>query len=370
VLLALGVTLGTLAGSHAQEPPKSSAINPGLVASAVRAPLPAKRAEPGTLVVVKDGELVALTPKGGATDAFGPAGKIDLGAAAGTFADPVRLSPDGKRVAYVVRKKDVAPTILNDPPLWQVVARDLGTGDEQVVEEMRFWQTTLSWSPDGKRLAMTRMPPDKDGPTVLIDLAAGKTEPLGLPAGAAVCEWCRDGKTFLVAYQGSEDKRFRLGLVEKGEKEPRELTVLGEESGAGINNAGGIGARFSPDGKKLLFLDTDPAVPPVYRCFFGYKPYVLDVATRKREPLAGVRKDAHCVSAIWSPDGKRVAYTWLQLPADRLAKLDDLTREEIHSETDAFLSVMDADGKNPITVVTGKATQWHDRRTLGSVDWR
>jgi RNA polymerase sigma factor (sigma-70 family) len=364
VLLAVGVVLGTLAGSPAQEPSKPPAGRGGPdPASAVRAPIPAAPARPGTLVVVRDGELVALTPKGGAKATFGPAEKFDLGGAAASPTGSFRFSPDGKRVAYLVQKP-LNPTVLNFFPEWRVVVRTVGKDDEQGVDIGRFAEATLSWSPDGSKLVSTRNPPTEEGPTVLIDPATGKTEPLELPAGAAVCEWCRDGKTFLVAYRGKVDNRLRLGLVEKGEKAPRELTALGEANGAG----GGADARFSPDGKKLLFLDIDPTLPPGYRIWLGYKPYVLDVATKKREPLAEVRKGAHCVSAAWSPDGKRVAYAWLQLPADRL-KVGVLTSEEIHSETDAFLSVADADGKNPTTVLEGKAKQWLDR-PLGSVDWR
>jgi RNA polymerase sigma factor (sigma-70 family) len=362
-VLTVGVALGTLSGSPAQELPKPLAVLQPPTAGAVRAPVPTRPAESGTLAVVEGGELVALTP---AKDSFAPAGKISSGIPEGALPGPFRLSPDGKRVAYVVQKP-LDRTVLNWFPEFQIVVRTLGTDDEQAADIGRCVDATLSWSPDGSKLVSTRSPPPKDGPTVLIDPKTGRTEPFNLPAGTSVLEWCRDGKTFLVSYQGSEDKKFRLGLVEKGEKAPRELTVLGDKNGAGNP----IGARFSPDGKRLLFLDIDPAfIPSGFHVWFGYKPYVLDVATKKREPLAEVQQGAHCVSFAWSPDGRRVAYTWLQLPADRLANPNGVTGEEIHSETDVFLSVADADGKNAKTVMKGKAKDWLDRGTLGSVDWR
>ena len=67
----------------------------------------------------------------------------------------------------------------------------------------------------------------------------------------------------------------------------------------------------------------------------------------------------------WSPNGKRVAYTWKQ------NHLDLLKKEELPPgiETEAFLIVADADGKNAQTVSSAKADNWINP-ILVSIDWR
>jgi Tol biopolymer transport system component len=63
----------------------------------------------------------------------------------------------------------------------------------------------------------------------------------------------------------------------------------------------------------------------------------------------------HC----WSPDGRRVAYVWRQLHAD--GKND--------RETESFLMVVGADGKDPATVLSEKAEN-QGIITLTSPHWR
>lgn len=63
-------------------------------------------------------------------------------------------------------------------------------------------------------------------------------------------------------------------------------------------------------------------------------------------------------SYCWSPDGKRIAYTWRRTNNEGIAQ----------EETEAFLVVCDPDGKNEKTVVTEKVQG--KVGTLMHVDWR
>ena len=71
----------------------------------------------------------------------------------------------------------------------------------------------------------------------------------------------------------------------------------------------------------------------------------------------------------WSPNGKQVAYTWMQNHPE-LAKTDRLLASDVaRFATESFLIVADADGRNAKTVMSGKSDNF-TIRVIGSIDWR
>jgi hypothetical protein len=117
-----------------------------------------------------------------------------------------------------------------------------------------------------------------------------------------------------------------------------------------------------------LFTDADPNQKDAYKWHVSSQPHVLDVATKKREPVAEFPDNAQALGLAWSPDGKRIAYTWVQLHPELLKK-DVLNIEDDAIATEAFLIVADADGKNAKTVCSGKNNSVTNR-IFGSIDWR
>jgi hypothetical protein len=97
------------------------------------------------------------------------------------------------------------------------------------------------------------------------------------------------------------------------------------------------------------------------------KPYLVDLTTKKREPLAEFPENALSLGVAWSPDGKKVAYTWVQLHIETLKK-DVLKADDLLVETEAFLIVADADGKNAKTISSTKKS--FAGNILGTIDWR
>lgn len=83
---------------------------------------------------------------------------------------------------------------------------------------------------------------------------------------------------------------------------------------------------------------------------------------RKRTTVEGMPETGRAYGAAWSPDGKRIAYTWREVhegdPKDLLEK-----------ETSSHLVTCDPDGRNQKTLLseTGKGAF---ELTLGGVDWR
>jgi Tol biopolymer transport system component len=83
---------------------------------------------------------------------------------------------------------------------------------------------------------------------------------------------------------------------------------------------------------------------------------VLDIAAGKVTPVADVSINGEVCSYCWSPDGKRIAYAWLESSQDNPAV----------EEIEAQVTVCDPDGKNAKLVVSDKS-RTGDRP---GVDWR
>ena len=86
---------------------------------------------------------------------------------------------------------------------------------------------------------------------MLLDPETGKTEKLDLPATSGC--WTReDGKTFLVQAYDAAAKKMR---TRHGQARRQGRDVLCDLRDRGYRPTG---ARFSPDGKRVLFIDADP----------------------------------------------------------------------------------------------------------------
>ena len=308
----------------------------------------------GTLLLARDKDFVALTPEGKQ--------RVEMSAPEHTQSvRQARLSPNGAQAAFVVVRggqQRGADDDQNAPWPIQVIIRKLGTTKFKAVDFPSLG-VDLCWTPDGKQLAVTKLAKDRSSETVLLDPETGKKEPLNLPAGAKILDWSRDGETFLLIYP--KDNRFRLGLAAKGEKELRELVELK------VRLANLSVGRFSPDGKKVLFTDADPEQKDAYKWNLSSQPHLLDIGSKKRQPLADFPENASCTGIAWSPDGKRVAYICVQLHPELLKKTKLGPGDDV--ETEAFLIVADGDGKNTKTVASEKSNSALGR-IFWSIDWR
>lgn len=91
--------------------------------------------------------------------------------------------------------------------------------------------------------------------------------------------------------------------------------------------------------------------------------FVQDLATGKRAPVQDLPLNGDLQAYCWSPDGKKIAYSWREVHQE--GKPEEL----VDKETESFLVVCDPDGKNAKTIVTEKGRgQW--LITIGTIDWR
>ena len=118
----------------------------------------------------------------------------------------------------------------------------------------------------------------------------------------------------------------------------------------------------------MLFIDADPEQKDAHKWGVCGRPYILDVASKKREPLADFPENGRAMGVAWSPDGKRGAASWQELNGELLKK-DTIAANEAAIETEGFLVMSDADGKNAKTIATDKRP-FAFNLVFGSLDWR
>jgi Tol biopolymer transport system component len=135
-------------------------------------------------------------------------------------------TPDGKIVVFQPNESD-------DDAAGRVLLVDPAGGEPRPIAEARAEATTvLSLSPDGKRLLMVEKRDDNNS-LVRIDMADGARQVL-MPEGVRAGIWSPDGKRIAVTRtdSGGDDDGLTLMLTDPDGKQPRQLaTGLMENTG-------------------------------------------------------------------------------------------------------------------------------------------
>ena len=181
-------------------------------------------------------------------------------------------SPDGTRILHT------------DWCTGDIYVRHLESGSMEFITEYEFTYGG-AWLPDGKQISVGPRGPF-ESPTI-IDLETGTRHVPEHLAGLALTpiDWSVDGDHLLgFLEEGGGGTSTVLMSVSTGDR-----TV--------VRAGGGSGARFSPDGRYVLFgHGTEP----------NRDLSVLDVQSGERWPLVESPGDEG--DALWSPDGTTVAY--------------------------------------------------------------
>ncbi|HJO38134.1 MAG: S9 family peptidase [Vicinamibacterales bacterium] len=266
----------------------------------------------------------------------------------------VQLSPDGRRVAYSVRKSDRPAR-----PYSEVWVMEIASGAIVRLGGEDGSASGPRWSPDGREIAYTGVAEGQSGLVVaradgsnaaFLAPIAGTNHPL--PSAGERIAWAPDGNriAFVSATEGPEEeasgdpavitrylykptaaeggtrfndnRRVHLFMVDRLTNRVHQLTN-------GIHYEHSI--DWSPDGDEILFVSNRGADPDRV---FNYDIFAVRVADQTIRRLTDTANAEY--QPRWSPDGSTIAY----LGTRRTLTSSETTMEDTH----AWL--IDADGGN------------------------
>ncbi len=228
-----------------------------------------------------------------------------------------QISPDGRSVAYVLADtaKDGA---IRHAHVW-LAPTDGATAPRELTGGPRQ-DTTPRWSPDGATLAFLSDRTEENTQDIyLLPVQGGEARRLGdLHGSLADLSWSPDGKTLAVIRTDpeTEDEKKRKedkddSYVVETQRKYAHLWLVDVESGAarqcgpdGLHVWTGSGYAWAPDGARIAVVGS--AKPGWAHGFGGTALHLLSVADGTAREVAGTYGAPN--SPSWSPDGTTLAF--------------------------------------------------------------
>jgi Tol biopolymer transport system component len=287
------------------------------------------------------------------------------------------FSPDGKMVAVATVEEVVVGKEDEFPKRRAQYRRKVVVYPPDAVEPLQTWEFAASriqfaWAADGKTIVLVKwlLHAPNTIENVRLDLVTGKSETLALPDDSIVLDCASDGKTFVAAWPvigKGNGYHYHLGLVAVGSRHQLALTEMELPW-----NGWPIVGRLSPDETTILFLDSDQGRMDAYRWRHSFRPFVIDVRSGSRSAVEGMPETGCAHGAAWSPDGKRIAYTSWNVPADILQQKSHVF--DHRRETESVLIVADASGQNAKVVASQKGPYakppYAESPMFRTINWR
>lgn len=291
--------------------------------------------DPGRIVYLStDGNIYTIDQSGGEKRAVTNDAETTLGDSgiARQYQFPA-WSPDGRRLAFV--GLDRSQSGVERVTLF--TARQDGTDLVSAYESTAEYPFYLYWSPDSDRVAFLTTLPDQGIALKIVPAAGGETRTLAT-GSPFYWDWAPDDRTLLIHTGGSAQDRsnarlalldLETGTAQDLETPPgsfqapawspsgkefvlgtpgsdgKESLLLADRKGEAIRDLVEVDApvffAWSPDGKKLAYLATDPGL-------MGGLAQILSVI-EPGNPEGAVRaKEELVVAFFWSPDSRQIAF--------------------------------------------------------------
>lgn len=245
------------------------------------------------------------------------------------------VSPSGLQFVYISDKSmynDVYAASALDGKVFKKLVEGERTPS---FETLRFFNTSISWSPDEKQIALPAKVGGEDALYVL-EVSTGKVVHkyrFGLDAIYSPT-WSPDGTTF--AFVGLKEGRSLLYLVDADGKNLR----------ASLDSKYAVrDPVWSPDGTKIAYATDEGEGTDVSRLIFGQlRLAILDVATgRISIPPAQNGKN---ISPAWAPDGGSLLFVSDRTGISNIYRMDLATGESVRL-TDLLTGVSGLTAESP-----------------------
>ena len=213
---------------------------------------------------------------------------VPISLSEGTELGKSTFSPDGKRVAFVQKKFKVTPQggRLYEAATLQIMP--VSGGPSKQLTHSKFSAREPRWSPDGQRIAFLNTLSGHNVQLCVVAVTSGKVKLLTEPGEFERVTWSPDGKTLALLRLKREKKSSHYPEMEG------DLFVIPASGGAlkqiTYTPDHEIGSVWTPDGQRLTFAIGKTWPPEQWVASIdGDKP------TKLRE---------NYVRSSWSPDGK------------------------------------------------------------------
>jgi Tol biopolymer transport system component len=185
----------------------------------------------------------------------------------------------------------------------------------------------------------------------VVDIKTKKAKPLHLPevkaaenaegpVGHVITDWSKDRKWLLTTMYRDGCNKCDVYRVKRDGTEAKRIGT-------------GLQGKFSPDGKKVLYLGWKDD-----ETFDKGQLFVADMEGGNPQRVSQESNGKLTGGFCWSPDGTKIAYVWQR------------DRDADSQEWETFLMVMDADGKNSTVVLSEKLTSTDNYVPLLNPEWR
>jgi len=260
-----------------------------------------------------------------------------------------RLSPDGKRLAYLSSRHQDSYLYLRGHVMGflSLTVADPDGRNAVPIPVGKSRTANFAWSPDGKQLVLAVSAPDEAGEpafNLFVCDADGKnsrqltklplaTDPAWRPGGSEI------------AFVAAADGKARLSAVDARTGNVRDYPVdLGDRQLAHL--------AWSPDGKRLVASSYLPGE--------GGKLVLIDPAAGTMDALTDGSDRNADVEPAWSPDGRSIVFS------SNRDGMENLYRLSLADHKLARLTEIYTGASRPAISPDGKTLYWSNYRSTGS----